>query len=350
MSRALPALSIAALVAVLLVTVPAPAAPGLKGHFEQAATETDEDLYQVQVFKSGKAYACGKDGIVIHSEDFGHFWDWEQIREGISIRHMYWIDETRGFFSAQRREENMLYRTTDGAKTFKRFRLELPFRVRDFAFLTSRRGWLVAGSTSEGDGAWRFTTDGGSTWQEPESIAYKIPARALLAIEAYGEKNLWTVGTHVTATMVGDAARCLLYRKKQGSVLHSSDGGETWEIQDAGNPAGTVLRGVDFTDENHGWVVGDDGFAAYTKDGGKTWKKIETPTEERLLAVSAVGLEFAVLAGHKGTVIATRDAGKIFTKLDTKTTFHIRDVSFVKEGKGVVVSKNGQALAFNKTF
>lgn len=350
MMRALPALLIAVLIAALLAAAPAPAAPGLKGHFEQAASETDEDLYQVKLFKSGKAYACGKDGIVIHSEDFGHLWDWVQIRQGISVRYMYWFDEKRGYFSAQRREENMLYRTTDGAKTFTRFRLDLPFRVRDFAFLTSSKGWLVAGSTSEGDGAWRFTTDGGMSWKQPEGIPYRIPARALMAIAAYGDKHLWTVGTHVTATMVGDAARSLLYRKKQGAVLHSSDGGETWEVQDAGNAVGTALYGVDFSDENHGWVVGDGGFAAYTKDGGKTWSTVETPTEKRLLAVSAVGMEFAVFVGYKGTAIATRDAGKTFTTLDTKTNWHIRDVSWVQEGKGVVVSKNGQALAFNKTF
>jgi photosystem II stability/assembly factor-like uncharacterized protein/tetratricopeptide (TPR) repeat protein len=53
-------------------------------------------------------------------------------------------------------------------------------------------------------------------------------------------------------------------------VLHSGDGGASWEVQQTGQPV--PLQGLCFLDDQHGWAVGDLGTILATGDGGKTWK------------------------------------------------------------------------------
>jgi photosystem II stability/assembly factor-like uncharacterized protein len=53
------------------------------------------------------------------------------------------------------------------------------------------------------------------------------------------------------------------------AALHSSNGGQTWEVVRTGQTL--PLHGVYFHDEQHGWAVGELGTIAATCDGGKTW-------------------------------------------------------------------------------
>jgi photosystem II stability/assembly factor-like uncharacterized protein len=53
-------------------------------------------------------------------------------------------------------------------------------------------------------------------------------------------------------------------------VLHSDNGGQTWNAQRTRQPL--PLNGVFFVDETTGWAVGELGSILGTTDGGKTWK------------------------------------------------------------------------------
>ena len=55
-----------------------------------------------------------------------------------------------------------------------------------------------------------------------------------------------------------------------GTILHSTDGGATWQPQASGTDH--VLHGVAFTDRQHGWAVGLGGIILHTTNGGVTWK------------------------------------------------------------------------------
>ena len=56
-----------------------------------------------------------------------------------------------------------------------------------------------------------------------------------------------------------------------GTILHTVDGGNTWEVQ----TSGTVndLFDVCFTDLYKGWAVGQGGTILFTSDGGDTWEE-----------------------------------------------------------------------------
>jgi photosystem II stability/assembly factor-like uncharacterized protein len=54
------------------------------------------------------------------------------------------------------------------------------------------------------------------------------------------------------------------------AALHSKDRGQSWEVVHTGQPL--PLNGLFFTDERHGWAVGEFGTITATTDGGKTWQ------------------------------------------------------------------------------
>ena len=58
---------------------------------------------------------------------------------------------------------------------------------------------------------------------------------------------------------------------RPGSVaLHSDNSGQNWEVVRTGQQL--PLNGIFFTDEKHGWAVGELGTITATSDGGKTWQ------------------------------------------------------------------------------
>ncbi len=52
-------------------------------------------------------------------------------------------------------------------------------------------------------------------------------------------------------------------------VLHSADGGRTWDVQRTGQTV--PLSDLCFVDEQHGWAVGALGTILATRDGGRSW-------------------------------------------------------------------------------
>jgi len=55
----------------------------------------------------------------------------------------------------------------------------------------------------------------------------------------------------------------------QGEVLVTSDGGTTWQRQQA--PAPTVIQRASFADPANGWAGGQQVAVLRTHDGGATW-------------------------------------------------------------------------------
>jgi photosystem II stability/assembly factor-like uncharacterized protein len=115
-------------------------------------------------------------------------------------------------------------------------------------------GWLV------GDGGLVLqTTDLGKTWQTPEG-ALPRGANTQFDYSALAVRGIhvWAAGTPGTR------------------VLHSADGGRTWQSADTGQAL--PIRGLSFVDEQRGWAVGDLGTILTTTDGGRTWRRQRSAT------------------------------------------------------------------------
>jgi photosystem II stability/assembly factor-like uncharacterized protein len=71
-----------------------------------------------------------------------------------------------------------------------------------------------------------------------------------------------------------------------GTVVVTSDGGETWVAQETGTDR--TLYAVDFVDQNNGWAVGAEGTILHTGDGGAHWAAQPVATSDEFRSVSFV--------------------------------------------------------------
>ncbi|MCC6075105.1 WD40/YVTN/BNR-like repeat-containing protein [Pseudomonas sp. GCM10022188] len=138
-----------------------------------------------------------------------------------------------------------------------------------------------------------------------------------------------------------------------GTVLHSADGGESWQVQLRGGQAAELMladarlrarddveqsaavasaqRMVDdgpdkplldlyFADEQHGIVVGAYNLILATRDGGQTWQslsaRLDNPGARHLYAIAGGGSSLYI-AGEEGRVFRSDDLGASFTRLAT---------------------------------
>ena len=74
----------------------------------------------------------------------------------------------------------------------------------------------------------------------------------------------WLYAVHFTDENNGTAVGFL-----EGTILRTTDGGQSWVPQSIGQATG--LLGVYFTDTNNGTVVGNDGVILRTTDAGQNW-------------------------------------------------------------------------------
>jgi len=117
-----------------------------------------------------------------------------------------------------------------------------------------------------------------------------------------------------TKTLLANVARAdgrLIAVGEWGHVVLSDDGGTTWR-QAKSVPTRVTLTAVTFTDSRNGWAVGHDAVVIHTRDGGETWElQHRAPEEEApLLTVWFENPEHGFAAGAFGMLIETLDGGK----------------------------------------
>ena len=85
--------------------------------------------------------------------------------------------------------------------------------------------------------------------------------------------------------------------------MYTVDGGITWESAATPLPAAErpTFRDVFFIDDQHGWVVGEEGTILATRDGGSTWVRRDTGLAD---ARSAPKLERIPRAGKVDVIDA----------------------------------------------
>ena len=138
-----------------------------------------------------------------------------------------------------------------------------------------------------------------------------------------------------------------------GLLLYSQDAGKSWKPpQEIPDLTGIVLRDVQFTDENHGFLVGDKGVILASEDSGKHWVKQENPDNAKtdLFSVHFPDLGHAPLvgwaAGSDGIILTTNNGGKNW-QIQPKPSWWqnpLHSIHFIDEKHGYAVGENGRIL------
>ncbi len=155
-------------------------------------------------------------------------------------------------------------------------------------------------------------------------VQLPVPTRSLLTNVYARGGNLWAVG-------------------HEEVILHSADGGSTWERQHANSDASGPLLDILFVDDSRGIAVGAEGKMLTTSDAGKTWIDgaitsrmtgaavtkaavdadvsglasddigvDETPPHLNAIVQSKAGL---MIVGETGAAYSSRDGGETWSRI-----------------------------------
>jgi photosystem II stability/assembly factor-like uncharacterized protein len=164
------------------------------------------------------------------------------------------------------------------------------------------------------------TNDGGKTW-ERQGTGTEGDIKSVYFTNLL---NGWAVGD-------------------KGLIVATDDGGKHWYLQESG--IYSMLNGVFFSNSKEGWVVGEDADILYTQNGGKTWKRQSVsefpfPFNDVWFMDNRHG--WAV--GERGLIVHTTDGGQSWKPQTSGSAFPLNSVHFVTPKKGWVVGELGTVL------
>ncbi len=149
---------------------------------------------------------------------------------------------------------------------------------------------------------------------------------------------------------VVDTGEHLIAVGDHGEILASNDG-RTWAQLSV--PVRSPLTAVSFADAKNGWVVGHDTVILHTSDGGKTWtlQNFQPELENPFLSVLALDKDHAMAVGAYGLIYSTADGGGTWAPVDSPV---IKDAglhmySIKKLGNGDLFIAGEQGLLLNST-
>jgi photosystem II stability/assembly factor-like uncharacterized protein len=257
--------------------------------WEQQRTSVTEPLFGVSFVTADRGVVVGKSGTVLRTTDGGQKWERAASPTDKHLFAVTMIDAERGWAVG---DWGVVLSTSDGGATWADRSLGQDVVLSAVCFADDRHGWIVGEF-----GTVLATADGGAAWT-PQSAGTE---KTLFGVAFSSPERGWAVGM-------------------DGLVLRTRDGGVTWEVQRGQAGAGS-LEELGFMDlltnpglydiaigRTAGWIVGDTGTVLATTDGGETWEARKLPEDARLLwlrgaAVSPDGA--GLMVGAKGLVVPT---------------------------------------------
>ncbi len=345
----------------------------------------DAALNDVFFLDPDRGWAVGDRGAIWHTDTGGRQWRLQDAPVGARLHAVWFLDGNHGWAVGgstvpyTHKSHGVVLRTDDGGQTWRQLPVNAVPTLRRIRMFDSKFGWAVgAASPLHPAGVYR-TEDGGRGWAaigglRPtgwETADFRDAVSGLIA----GPGGVGLVGMNrfqLASAPLNEHQRVRQVRLAEGNqawlvgdgglVLHSRNGGATWDappgplpaeavgqfdfralavcgprVWIAGSPGTRVfhspdggatwevfstqqrlpIRAMFFLDEFHGWAVGDLGMILTTRDGGRSWIPARTPAAR--LAVLGVFADpqntpwelFARLAGSEGYLSGAEYAGSL---------------------------------------
>jgi photosystem II stability/assembly factor-like uncharacterized protein len=176
------------------------------------------------------------------------------------------------------------------------------------SFVDQNHGWACGDEST-----WLWTNNGGETWNAERmevsqvglstETTLAVPDIIYYGVQFLDQQNGWIIGEF-------------------GNIRHTSDGGKTWDSQHESLLDQMVAKGgnkdvmalgaffrVRFSDPQNGILVGAAGAIATTNDGGAKWQWVSREGDKP--DVPPLHLYNAVLPGQNGHVVATGANGMV---------------------------------------
>jgi photosystem II stability/assembly factor-like uncharacterized protein len=325
----------------------------------------------VFVTQNGKSWAVGLHGLIGTKQENDS--DWSLLLSGNTdkISSIYFINENIGWATASRFFGQSPYpcfvlNTTNGGKIWKSQLINFysGATYRCVYFLNELFGWVAftGSSNSKAEGGIFLTTDGGKNWTAKNtsghySSIFFINHDTGWVTSDYGSSsygiykstdggiNLIKKSSISSSSIYFIDANTGWAVGAGGSILKSTDGGESWVNKTSGNT--NNLNCIKFFNSNVGMCVGNAGTVLLSTDGGESWLSQNVGTTEILKAVGFTNSTTIWIAGYNGTIINSTDLGNNWTSYDGVTGNNLTSLSFINEYIGWVGGLNGTVLKYS---
>ena len=171
----------------------------------------------------------------------------------------------------------------------------------------------------------------------------------ILSMNALAQTEVWEWGNPIPqgnelydVTVVSDSF--IVAVGELGSIIKTTDAGETWNVQQFATLTNAALLAVDFPDAQHGWCVGKNGVILATQDGGVTWERQSSAVFYHLYDVKFVDAQKGWIVGRFGKILRTIDGGKTWQEQESGSLRALRAIQFVSPERGFIVGSGGTIL------
>jgi photosystem II stability/assembly factor-like uncharacterized protein len=175
-------------------------------------------------------------------------------------------------------------------------------------------------------------------------ISRRLAACCLLLLVAATEPTT-AAPARIDRALLLDAARTgdrVIAVGDHGVIAASIDQGHTWSR--VPSPVGTGLTGISFSDTQEGWIVGHGGTILHSSDTGNTWRTSDAGLEpgDSLLDVLALGRGRAVAIGAYGLIVETHDGGATWRRLEpVSEDYHLNTLALDRDGAWLLAGEAG---------
>jgi photosystem II stability/assembly factor-like uncharacterized protein len=278
---------------------------------ENASWESHH-FFGVYFIDSLRGWICGEwgdeiSGSLWRTQDGGKSWDilvagspGSGIPSGCeTLTQVLFLDDRKGFILSA---GEVILQTLNGGRSWKPIHFSggvpsgLFFLDDDHRF-----GWLLCQDLDENYRIRRtfhyVTRDGGLSWEDNE------------------DRFEGGIGADISACRFWDPDEGIICGP-DGALFRTHDGGKTWrklrspslgDLNFLHIPAGAKGKQC--------WMAGDIGGLWFSPDGGETWEMRHTGTEEEIHAAWFLSSDCGIIAGSGGFLARTEDAGRSFTKI-----------------------------------
>lgn len=250
--------------------------------------------------------------------------NWQLVRTSADDGYcwnIFFLDKENGWVTC---DSGRIIHTTNGGLDWSIQETSAESFIKSISFINKDIGWAC------GKNIIYNTVNGGKDWLiqfEDESLTSYERLKGFIKIFFKNENYGWAINN-------------------AGELLLTSDGGNTWTIQEKWESYGPT--NISFTSENCGFVLTSDSHLLCTTNGGFNWEKIKIEGTKFLSGIKFVNKNYGWLITMYGLsstyepgspVLSTTDGGKSWIQKSIIKD-DLLDVDFANETEGWIAGMN----------
>ncbi len=286
---------------------------------EKIETNTTERLNKILFLASGKSIICAggkfEEALILTSEHNADNWVAHSIPDlGVGMLGMTQTPDNKLYFCG---EYCNIVISEDTGNTFKKSRITGLYETTlSIAFPKTNVGFAVTNIDRDVGAILTIDTLG-------NTINYKSCTFGINEIKMLD---------HQTGYVIGN-----------GAVMQTTDGGVSWQTQ---NIAGDNFNNICMMGSYKAWICGYNGSVYKTTDAGANWTRLRNGNDITIPHYHFLDLLFTddlhgYAVGEGGLVSYTNDAGKHWMEFDHFTNSDLKFIAIAPDGRLITGGDNG---------